>query len=359
MDASPGGLNRYFGDLAQALQRAGWSVQAVVFAGPAGPLDVGSLGASLPTRVLRYLRATQRAGDVEVVDAHFALYALLPMYVGKLRNKPWVVHFQGPWAAESAVAGAGWAGVALKRMLERAVYRRATAVIVLCPAFKELLADHYGVARGRIHVVPPSVDAGRFSAPPLSAEEGSFRVVCARRLETRMGIDVLLRAWQQFLASYGDGARLRIIGTGTQERQLRDLAASLSLGSSVEFLGRVADDELIAEYGAADCAVVPTRSLEGFGLVVLEAMACGTPSIVTRVGGLPEAVAELDDSLIVEPEDVASLAHRLERAARGDLPTRAQLLQHLSRFTPEVMVVRHGAIYAAAVGETVPPQSRG
>ena len=98
-------------------------------------------------------------------------------------------------------------------------------------------------------------------------------------------------------------------------------------------LGRVSDAELIDVYRAADVAVVPTLAVEGFGLVVLEAAACGTPSVVSDVGGLPEAAAPLDPSLVVAPADAAALgstaAHgRSGRAAqpRGDPELRRALL---------------------------------
>jgi glycosyltransferase involved in cell wall biosynthesis len=95
-----------------------------------------------------------------------------------------------------------------------------------------------------------------------------------------------------------------------------------ALGESVTLLGRVSDEDLLALYRAADVNVVPSISFEGFGLVVLEAAACGTPSIVTRAGGLPEAIAGLGRDLSVPTEDVQALADRLARATDGQLPSR-------------------------------------
>jgi glycosyltransferase involved in cell wall biosynthesis len=83
----------------------------------------------------------------------------------------------------------------------------------------------------------------------------------------------------------------------------------------------VSDPDLLALYRAADVNVVPSISFEGFGLVVLEAAACGTPSIVTRAGGLPEAIAGLGQDLTVPATDAGALAGRLSRAQQGQLPS--------------------------------------
>ena len=89
------------------------------------------------------------------------------------------------------------------------------------------------------------------------------------------------------------------------------------LQGRVRMLGRISDEELIDVYRAADVAVVPTLAVEGFGLVVLEAAACGTPSVVTDVDGLRDAAAPLDASLIVPPADAAALGSRAALGSTG------------------------------------------
>ena len=95
----------------------------------------------------------------------------------------------------------------------------------------------------------------------------------------------------------------------------------LGLERHVRFLGKVSDGDLVAAYRAADVAVVPSVSLEGFGLVVLEALACGTPVVGTSVHGLPEALEGLDPTLLVPPRDAEVLAARLSEMLVGDEPT--------------------------------------
>jgi glycosyltransferase involved in cell wall biosynthesis len=157
----PGGLNRYLADLVLALRNVGVGTRAIII----GPGErsvpeitaVGSRDNPLVLRLLRYSVAARRArNDRTVVDAHFALYALaaLPW----LRAIPLVVHFQGPWAEESALQGERRIAIAAKRAVERSVYRRATRLVTLSGAFKRGLVEGYGVTPWRVEVIPPGVD---------------------------------------------------------------------------------------------------------------------------------------------------------------------------------------------------------
>ena len=118
----------------------------------------------LPLRILSYWRAAARLADrIDVVDSHFALYGLLPVLATRLRSKPLVVHFHGPWAEESRVAGQR-SGVILsvKRLMEAALYGRATRLVTLSEAFKAILVERYRVDPSRVEVIPPGVDLDRF-----------------------------------------------------------------------------------------------------------------------------------------------------------------------------------------------------
>jgi glycosyltransferase involved in cell wall biosynthesis len=212
--------------------------------------------------------------------------------------------------------------------LERAVYSRAQVVVTLTGAFRRVVVERYGVSPWKTVVLAPGVDLEQFSVGDRAAARArlglapdAFVVCCARRMVPRMGLDVLIEAWQRELG--GDPrARLLIAGVGDLQEKLEHQIAANSLGDSVTLLGRITDDELLALYRAADVNVVPSISFEGYGLVVLEAAACGTPTIVTRTGGLPEAIAGLGEDLTVPPADPDALADRLARAKQGQLPPR-------------------------------------
>jgi glycosyltransferase involved in cell wall biosynthesis len=274
--------------------------------------------------------------DVDVVDAHFALYALLPLRLTPLRKVPLLVHFHGPWADEG---GSGGLRRAFKRRVERAVYRRATHCVTLTHAFKRVLVERYGVAPWKILVQPPGVEREEFAPGDrvaaranLGIAETAFVACCVRRLVPRMGIDHLIEAWGAVTERL-DGPVLLIAGDGPLKLELEQKAMTSGVAGSVRFMGRVSDADLVELYRAADVNVVPTIAHEGFGLVVLEAAACGIPSVVTNVGGLPEAVRDLDPSLVVASASAQALADRLV----APLPSAQDTLAFSERFSwPEV-----------------------
>src|SRR4051812_30374153 len=197
-----GGLDRYFRSLLEHLPEA----QGIVL-GPAegAPSRVEAPSAHdrpLAHRLAGFTRAARDAGKAaDLVDGHFALYALLPILA--LRRLPLVVHFHGPWAAENQSRG-DRSGVraAVRRTLERAAYRRAALAITLTGAFRQVLVEDYGVSPWRIQVVPPGVDSDHFAPTArsgarrqLGLPEDAWVAVCVRRLVPRMGLDHLLTAW--------------------------------------------------------------------------------------------------------------------------------------------------------------------
>jgi glycosyltransferase involved in cell wall biosynthesis len=357
-----GGLNRYVDDLATALKGIGARPTPVVIgADPAATASAGSPAPRwpLPARVAAMRRAAARgARGADVVDAHFALYAVAPLLTTRLRRLPLVVHFHGPWADESTVGrGQRGAVVATKRALERIVYRRAEAVVALSAHFGQVAVERYGVDPSRVAVVPPGVDLARFRLGDRTAARTRFAVcdrslvaVSVRRLDARMGLDVLVEAWGKVQSARPD-AVLLIAGEGRERDRLEAARDRLNDPSGVRLLGAVTDDELTALYQAADVSVVPSRALEGFGLVTLESLACGTPPVVTDVGGLPDGVRGLDPSLVVPAEDAEALAGRILTAAAGAAPSRAACRAHAQTFAWNEVARRHVEIYRGAMGE--------
>jgi len=351
-----GGLNRYYRDLIEHLPEARGVVIGNGASMPARVAGVSTHASPLPLRMYAFWRATQReAGAVDVVDAHFALYALLPLWLGQLRRKPVLLHFHGPWADESASAGdASRLKLRARRALERAVYRRADQAVVLTSAFRQLLVERYGVQPWRISVEPPGVDLDRFSPGSqelarheLGLAHDAFVVVAVRRLVPRMGLELLLQSWRAALMDLPPGSTLLIAGDGQLAPELRQIAAGC-VPDSVRVLGRVSDERLVTLYRAADLAIVPTLEHEGFGLVVLEAAACGTPSIVTDIGGLPEAVRNLDPTLIVPSNDVAALRDRLLRGV-VERPSSAATRSFAERHDWKDVAERHLGIAKRAI----------
>lgn len=344
--SAPGGLNRYFTELFHALTRQpGAEVSAAAF-GPDSPTvpgaqSWGGLGGSTLRRArTAFLDRAELHRDT-VLDRHFCLYG--PAAIARRGRLPLVVHFHGPWAAESRLTGQSETAVRAKYLLERVRYSGADRFVVLSNHFREVLHTDYRVSPDRIAVIPPGVDLHRFHAAPIPAAE-TRTVLCVRRLERRMGIDTLLRAWPAVLAEH-PAARLVIVGTGTAEAELR--SAAQSLGDTVTFAGHIPDQRLTELYEQAELTVVPTTALEGFGLIALESLAAGRAPIVTDCGGLPDSVRELDPSLIVPAGDADALGARLGAALHGTVPTPAQCRAHAETFSWDVTAERHLAMYRA------------
>ncbi|WP_233567849.1 glycosyltransferase family 4 protein [Cohnella faecalis] len=305
IDHTPGGLNRYFADYVKAMTQQGHSIRAYITA--------GGEKTSAPEYVEEVLREQGRKGTLDRVRAfrqavgsrdsrwtpqvynpHFALYASL-IGRGQLpRGIPIVTHFHGPWARESMVEDRGASSgqqirYRMKKTVEKLAYNRSDKFVVLSGYFQTVLEQEYGVASDRIHRIPGAVDTDRFRPADnreqirreLGFADGDRVLFCIRRLVRRMGIDRLIRAMAK-VKSDVPGAKLVIAGDGTMRSELERLTAELGLGDSVRFVGRVSNEDLVRWYQAADFSIVPTVTLEGFGLVTVESLACGTPVLGTR-----------------------------------------------------------------------------
>lgn len=343
-DTRAGGLNRYFDSLYTALRSnqvsGNFDVSAAAFGEPLpGGSSWGAPTVPLPVRFLRSMRGPKWSPNL-VTDRHFSLYGRRSK--GPEGQAPLVIHFQGPWAGESRAAGEGRLRVQLKHTFEAFRYRNADAYVVLSESFKGLLVNDYNVNAAKVRVIPPGVDLNRFK--PTEGPTSGPSIICVRRLERRMGIDVLLEAWRVVIAKR-PGAHLTIVGTGTEEGNLHQQAAALSLGSSVDFLGRVSDEQLAELYGGCSASVVPSLELEGFGLIALESLAAGRAPIVTNVGGLPDAVRGLDRSLILESGDVEALSDRIIAAVDGRVPSAAACREHAESFSWDMVARHHIELY--------------
>lgn len=337
-----------------------------------GVRGVGNATAPIGRRVRSFAAAAaEDARSVDVVEAHFALYAALPLLTGRFRRNAFVSAFHGPWAGESRAAGEGSARARVKRAIELSVYRRASQLVTDSEAFGRLLVEEYGVPPWDVRVVLPGVDLEHFSPGDRKAARARLGiptskevVASVRRLVPRMGIGDLLDACARIEAERRSRLVLLIGGEGPERPRLEAKAADLGLGDQVRFLGRLSEERLPDVYRAADLCVVPSLALEGFGLVVLEALACGTPVIASDVGGLAEALGDLDPSLIVPPGDVDRLTLRIEEAlARPErLPDAATCRRRAERFSWNASAERRLEVYrrahAAKMGVTRPARPR-
>ena len=358
--ATLGGLNRYYRSLLEQLPEARGVVIGPAEDAPGSVTVLDDPQVALARRIWDFWRHARRAAaGAQILDAHFALYAAAPLLLaGRSRGRPVVFHFHGPWAQENIAAGDGSRiRYLLRAALERRTLRSADAHVVLSSAFRRVLVERYRVRPWDVHVWSAGVALDVFTPGAagdrsrarerLEIEAEAFVAVCVRRLVPRMGLDVLLDAWERIADELPDGSLLLLVGDGPLRKALseRVTAVDSRLSGRVRVLGRLSEEDLVEAYRAADVAIVPSVSLEGFGLVVPEAAACGTPSIVSEVGGLPEVVLPLDLSLVVPPGDVAALGERIVAAAGGALPTRTATRSFAERFSWPLLAERHRALH--------------
>lgn len=367
----PGGLNRYVHGITAHLPAAGVDCQTLVAGSES--VEGHSLGwtrafapsnAPLPARMIAACAAVRdalRDDPAQLVVSHFALYTL-PALGAIGRGRPIVVHFHGPWADETRAEGAGKIAHALRHRLERTVYGRGTSFVVLSRAFARVLHERYGVAEHLIRIVPGGVDVARFApANAPSRRECRERLgwptdrpiaFAVRRLARRMGLEDLIDAAREVRRRVPD-ALVLIAGGGKLRGELEARVTDAGLADHVRLLGFLPDDQLPLAYRAADVTVVPTVALEGFGLIVAESLASGTPALVTPVGGLPEVVEALSPSLITERTGPAAIADTLSGALKGTLrlPDAAACARFArERYSWDVVAGSVAEIYANVAG---------
>ena len=331
----PGGLNRVYYELMRHLPDAGVEIHGLVagterVAAESRGMIEGFAPHSkrLAPRLLAMRRVAGpllRSDPAVLVVSHFALYSA-PI-IDELGDHPLVVHFQGPWGLEGHAERQGRLSVLAKTTVERMVYRRAKAFIVLSKPFGRILETRFGIPPERIHVIPGGVDVPRFAIAESQAAcrrrlgwpEDRPIVLSVRRLMRRMGLDDLVAATAILRQTVPDVLVL-IAGRGPITEELQGQIDDLGLRDNVRLLGFLPDDDLPSAYRAATITVVPTVALEGFGLIVAESFAAGTPCLVTPVGGLPEAVAGLSAHLILKDIGPTAIADGLGAALTGRLP---------------------------------------
>ena len=184
-----------------------------------------------------------------------------------------------------------------RQEVEEQLIASADRIVAFSPHERDAMARLYGADVSRIHLAPCGVDLGTFR--PLDREEsrrqlglnGDKVLLYVGRIESLKGVELLVRTTAHLDTC--EPVRVLVVGDDNgQDREvdrLRELAETLEVGESIDFVGRVAQDQLPVYYSAADVCVVPSF-YESFGLAALESMACGTPVVASRVGGLSTVI---------------------------------------------------------------------
>jgi phosphatidylinositol alpha-1,6-mannosyltransferase len=228
---------------------------------------------------------------------------------------------------------------ALKRKVAKTLMQPASVIVANSSYTRELclvVCQEIGVQidPDRVRVVPLGTDPGHFRPGVDSAairaryDLGPGRwMLTVARLTAHKGIDTGLRVLADLKTRHPD-LRYAIVGAGKRHAELRELAESLNVGERIRFLTNVTDDDLPAMYGMADVYLGVSRQaesmVEGFGISLVEASACGVPVVGGRSGGIPDAVRDGETGLLVDPTDVAKVGEAVDRIL-SDKPLARQL----------------------------------
>lgn len=351
-----GGMNVYVRELTRELARRGVEVdvftrwretpdQRVHELGPnarvihieSGPIryipksEVLARIGEFTDKVQRHIESEGRAYDL--IHSHYWLSAIVARELAARWDLPTVQMFHTLGLVKREVMDEDVNGESAARVeIERRAVRESDALVAASEIEATELEQLYGAGREKITVVPCGVDPAIFRPQrQVDARDILGRDKCERlvlfvgRIEQIKGIDVLLAALGQlFVRRPGLRGQVCLVVVGgaidpdddapeiEKLEELRRLVYEHRLEDCVDFIGSVDQSRLALWYAAADLCAVPSLT-ESFGLVALEAMACGTPVVATRVGGLQTVVQEGTSGLLVPAGDSDALAEAIEQ----------------------------------------------
>lgn len=215
--------------------------------------------------------------------------------------------------------------------IEREILEQANCVVATSPQEQETLRSLVSTL-GQIEIIPCGTDTDNFRLTSKTHARTKLKlgslekvVLYVGRFDERKGIETLVRAFALLKEQDLQNLKLIIVGgsstdmpDGDERRRIENIVAELGLTDSTIFAGRIGHDILPLYYTAADVCVIPSH-YEPFGLVAIEAMACGVPVVASNVGGLKFTIIPEETGLLVEPKDVEAFASGIHRILFDDL----------------------------------------
>jgi glycosyltransferase involved in cell wall biosynthesis len=300
-----------------------------------------------PGTLLRLL-ALIRRHRIEVVHWNF-YHPLFNGYLWALTVlRPGVEHYFTDHISRPA-AGPGSDGQGcLKSRLKRVLASRYRKVLCVSDYVLDQARESAGPRAERIHHF---INTDRFRPDPAARREvrravgvgEEFVAVTVAYLIRDKGIDVAVKA----LTQLPEEVVLWVVGEGPEQANLQALAQDLDLGQRVRFLGSRRNVEPLLQ--TADCALCPSVWSEAAGLVNLEALACGLPVVASRIGGIPELIADGRTGFLFAPGDPQDLADQIQRLM-SDEPLRRRMGQEarsdaVERFSARIQIDKYLAFY--------------
>ncbi|MFN0198413.1 MAG: glycosyltransferase [Planctomycetaceae bacterium] len=283
----------------------------------------------------------QRHGRPDMIHAHSAILGgVLAAEISERHDIPFVLTEHSTSFARGLIRP--WQ----KLLVERA-FRTASARLAVSPALGTLLAEQYPKVVGEWEWVPNMVDPV-FRPSDKHADSTNihrpFRWLNVALLTEKKGHSDLLLAFAEAFAGNREH-ELRIGGAGPERARLQALAGQLGIADQVRFLSELSREQVVSEMQQCDAFVLPSH-VETFGVVLIEAMACGKPVIATRCGG-PECFVNESCGILVPPRDPTALASAMRSCADDYLRYPALKISHdcLHRFSGEAVVRQLHEVY--------------
>ena len=203
-----------------------------------------------------------------------------------------------------------------RKLAEKALLGKSNCIIVLSEYTREKILREYGISESKAEIIPGAVSLTRFRVSEnksairsrLGIPENYFVLLTIRNLVSRMGLENLILALK-LAAEKRKDVLLTVGGEGPLAEKLRDMARDAGVDDIVRFAGFIPEEELPSYYQMADLFVLPTKELEGFGMVTVEALASGLPVLGTPVGGTKEVLAHLGSEFLFSDSNPASMAN--------------------------------------------------
>ena len=291
-----------------------------------------------------------RRERIAVINVHYpspgALGPALLRMVGAYRGRL-ILSFHG--LELQGARNAGW----IQASVWRFILRHTDAVVAVSRAFGNE-AEEFAGGRAPVVVIHNGVDAdvlragARRASNPLTELNGRDIILTVAKIESRKGVDVLVRSFAELRRTNPRLALVVVGQPGDSSADVHSLTEELGLGDDVFFYDNVPHDEMGAFFEKATVVCMPSRS-ETFGIVLLEAGVFHRPVVATRIGGIPEVIEDGENGLLVESDDVPGLTEALRRVL-DDPKLAARLADRLSqRVDAEFTWKRAYADYRALV----------
>ncbi|MGB0987074.1 MAG: glycosyltransferase family 4 protein [Pseudoalteromonas spongiae] len=222
------------------------------------------------------------------------LFAAPALIVAKRLNKPAILNYRGGYAEQFFSESWHWVKLTMKK---------ASVIVVPSPFLQQVFSkfEHHA------EIVPNVLDQSLFyHNADISLNEQAPTIIVTRNLEAIYDVATTIKAFSQIKQEFPK-AQLKIAGTGPELNSLTELTEQLSLTDSVEFLGRLAPENMAALYQNAQL-MLNASIVDNTPNSIIEALACGTPVISTDVGGIPKLVTDKHDALLVSPTDDKAMA---------------------------------------------------